>query len=175
MYYLLIFITSIYLSSRGNLLYDNLTGVSLMPKYHIAVICYIVFCAVFFCCKMKKIYQYIPQSKIPYSFFIHLTAIIMSLGAFFPYTLNQNDLSSIIHVAFSMFGCVSFLGLLLIYTRQLSFYNPHLYLRIHCFFDISLQFLCLSLIIFTRVNGYVEIFYAFIVCTYLYLIEKNIN
>lgn len=173
MVYLLVLGMSIYLSSRGNLMYENITGVSLMPKYHIAVICFTVFCALFFCFKMKKIYQYIPQIKKLYTLCIYLTAIIMSLGAFFPYTLNQHDFSSVIHIACSMFGCVSFLTLLFLYTRKLSLYYPDIYLKIHWFYDLSLQFLCILLIVFTRVNGYIEIFFTFIVCVYLYLIEKN--
>lgn len=175
MSYFIVFIATFIISSRLDLFYENITGVSLMPQYHTITIIYIVFCAFFFSYKTNLVYKNlsIPQYEY-FKISIFLTCIIMSIGAFFPYSINQNDLFSILHVACSMFGCISFLIHLFIYTRFLSLYRPDIYLKIHWFYDIALQFLVILLLVFTRVNGYIEIFYSFIVCMYLYCIEKNL-
>ncbi len=176
MLYLIIFISTIFLTSRGHLMYENLTGVAQISHYHFIVIIFTFLTACFFASKMLKIFQILPLKHLKYyQFLIIITAIIMSSGSLFTYQMNGTDIYSKLHVCCSMFGCISFLILLFIYTRKLSFYYPKLYIKIHWFFDLSLQFLCILLIVFTRVNGYIEILYAGIVCFYLYTIEKNIN
>lgn len=175
MFYLIIFISTIYLTSRCNLMYENLTGVAQIPQFHYPVIIFTILTSIFFAYKMLKVFQniHINHLKI-YQMMIILTAFIMSIGSLFPYQMNGTDIHSKLHVYCSMFGCLSFLILLFIYTRKLSIYHPHLYMKIHWFYDFSLQFLCILLIVFTRVNGYIEILFAGIVCLYLYMIEKNI-
>lgn len=174
MIYLIIVLTTLFLCSRGNPIYDNITGIASLPNYRYIVIMFLIFCSYYYAYKMIKVYQRIPLRNIKvYNFIIFLTAIIMSIGSFFPYTTNGYDICSKIHVYSSMLGCVSFLTLLFIYTRYLSVYNLKLYLKIHWFYDVGLQFLFILFIVFTRVNGYIEILYSIIVGTYLYLIEKN--
>lgn len=174
MLYLIVCILTTYISSRLDLLYENVTGVSLLAEYHTLVIFHIVFCAFFFAYKTNKIYKKLPIPYLKmYQSIIILTCLIMSSGVFFPYTLNSHDLFSTLHVTCSMLGCVSFLVLLFIYTRYLSLYFPNIYLKIHWLYDLSLQFLIILLLVFTRVNGYIEIIFAIIVCSYLYMIEKE--
>ena len=103
---------------------------------------------------------------------IILTGFIMSIGSLFRYTINQRDILSILHVYCSMFGCVSFLVLLFIYTRKMALFDINLYLKIHWFYDGLIQLFCLLFLFFGRVNGYIEILFALIVCGYLYLIRR---
>jgi len=175
MLYFILFLFTIYLSSRGHLMYENITGVAQIAQYHNIVIIYTIFSACFFAYKMLKIYKHLPLSnqKI-YQIIIILTALCMSIGSLFPYMTNGTDISSKLHVYCSMISCLSFLILLWIYTRHLSIYFPDIYVKIHWFYDISLQFIAILIIVFTRVNGYIEILFSFIVCTYLYMIEKNL-
>lgn len=175
MLYLIIFILTVYLSTRFDPMYENITGVASLPQYRSIVIVYTLLTACFFAYKMLKIYKKIPISHLQrYQFIILLTAITMSIGSLFPYTFNGTDLFSKIHVYCSMMSCLSFLTLLFIYTRQLSIYQPSFYIKFHWFYDLSLQFLCILLIVFTRVNGYIEILFIAIVSVYLYIIEKYI-
>lgn len=176
MLYFVIIIFTIYLTTRANLMYENLTGVASMQQYHYFVIIFTFFCACFFSYKMFKVYNIPPlRHKKSYQVIIIFTALIMSIGSLFPYTQNGKDFISQMHVLCSMFGCISFLTLLFLYTRQLSLYNTNVYLKIHWFFDLGLQFLCIFLIVFSRVNGYIEILYSILVCIYLYLIEINMK
>lgn len=175
MLYFIVFILTIYISTRANLMYENITGVAQIPKYHYIVIIYTIFMACFFAYKMLKIYKKLPLPNSQfYQYIIIITAMIMSIGSLFPYITNGIDIFSKLHVYCSMFGCLSFLVLLFLYTRQLSIYKPNIYLKIHWFYDLSIQFLCILIIVFTRVNGYIEILFTFIVCTYLYMLEKNL-
>lgn len=173
MFYLLICFITFYLSSRLDLFYDNITGVSLLPQYHLLTIVYMFFCATFFAYKTYHIYQSLPI-RIYYDKILILIAYLsITIGITCPYTMNQNDLFSILHVSLSSLGCVLFLVLLWIYTRYLSIYDTLTYLRIHWFIDLSIQCLVILTLAFTRVNGYIEILYVCIVCFYLYLIEKK--
>ena len=97
----------------------------------------------------------------------------MSLGALCPYTINGQDLFSKLHVYCSMFSSISFLVLLFIWTRQLVFENITIYNRIHWFYDFGIQMLGILIVVFTRVNGYIEIIFAILGCSYLYMIERH--
>lgn len=175
MLYLLIFLATIFISSRGNLMYENVTGVSLMEPYHELVIIYTILLACFFAYKVAFIYKHLSIKRPVILFFIYLTGFIMSFGSLFPYTLNSQDLFSMIHVYCSMISCISFLIILFMYNRYLSYDNPILYNRIHWYYDLGLQFLCIMFVVFGRVNGYLEIMYAALVCSYLFILEKGIK
>lgn len=176
MLYFIVFILTIYISTRANLMYENITGVAQIPKYHDFVVIYTIFIACFFAYKMLKIYKKIPLSNHKlYQYIIIITALIMSIGSLFPYIVNGTDIFSKMHVYCSMSSCLSFLILLWIYTRYLATFMPMIYIKIHWYYDLFLQFLSILFIVFTRVNGYIEIIFTFIVCTYLYIIEKNMK
>ncbi|MEG0451425.1 MAG: hypothetical protein RR428_01230 [Coprobacillus sp.] len=175
MLYFFVFSATIFIASRGNLMYENVTGVSLIEQYHLLVVIYTIFLACFFAYKVAFIYKKLSTKKPFVLFFVYLTGFIMSFGALFPYTLNSRDLFSLIHVYCSMFSCISFLVILFIYNRYLTYDNPILYNQIHWLYDLGLQFLCIMFLVFGRVNGYLEIMYAVLVCSYLYILEKNIK
>lgn len=170
--YIFIILATIFIASRADLMYENITGVAAIPQYRSIVIGFTIMCALFYTIKMTKIFRHDNFSKI-YQLIIIITGITMSIGAFFPYTSGGKDIASKIHVYCSMLSCLSFLILLWIYTRQLSYINPALYLKIHSFYDLGLQFLAILFIVFTRVNGYLEILFACLVSLYLMMIEKN--
>lgn len=175
MIYILILLLTIILTSRVDLMYENLTGVLILPQYRYFAIIHIILCACFFAYKTLLIYKTLPIQKNIYKYIIILTGITMIIGSLFPYTINSRDLFSILHVYCSMLSCLSFLILLWIYTRLLSLYQPHIYHKIHWFYDLSLQFLAIFTIVFTRVNGYIEILFTLLVCSYLYMIEKELK
>ena len=53
------------------------------------------------------------------------------------------------------------------------FENITIYNRIHWFYDFGIQMLGILIVVFTRVNGYIEIIFAILVCSYLYMIERH--
>lgn len=175
MTYLLFLLLTIYVASRADLMYENITGVSTMPEYHLLVIGFTLLSAVFFAYKMLKVLYLLKHQEKSIIFLIFLAAIMMMIGAFTPYTINQKDYLSQIHVFCSMIPSLLFLGLIFIYNRFLSFSYPQIYIQMHWFYDLGVQFLALLLVVFTRVNGYLEIFFTVLVCSYLYLIEKRVS
>lgn len=154
-------------------MYENVTGVAAIAEYRLLVMFFTIFSAFFYAYKVHKIFYNLNQDKKIYHIIISITALTMSAGAFFPYTINRNDLSSKLHVYCSMLSCISFLVMLFLYTRLISYENTSLYLKIHYFYDLGLQFLCILIVVFTRVNGYIEILFAILVSGYLWQIEKN--
>ena len=172
MSYLLIILLTIYVSTRSNLMYENITGVASLPQYRFLVIMYISGLALFFAYKMTQLYNTLPVSN-KYKSIILLTAIIMIVGAFSPYSLNGTDFYSKAHVYCSMTGCILFLILLWIFTRYLSLYKTDIYIKIHWYYDLGLQFLMIFTLVMTRINGIIEILYAILVCGYLFMIENS--
>jgi hypothetical protein len=175
MSFLLIFIMTFIITSRVDMIYENLTGVAQLPQYRIIVIIYTLICSLFFAYHVIKVYNYLPIRHIRYKIWIIITSLVMMCGSFFPYTINQHDISSTLHVLCSMFGCLSFLVLLWIYTRKLSIHYVDVYIKIHFIFDIPLQFLIIITLVFARINGVIELLFTGIVCIYLWLIEKNLK
>ena len=175
MTFCLIIVLTIYLTSRTDLMHENLTGVMAIEKYHNISILFIIFCACFFAYKTHAIYKKTFVHNRIYNIVIILTAVIMIVGALSPYTLNSRDFFSLLHVYCSMLSCLSFLCLLWIYTRKLLLLDITLYQSLHWFYDLSLQFLAILTLLFAKVNSYIEILFAFLVCTYLFMIEKRIR
>lgn len=171
--YIFICLLTLFIASRADLMYENITCVASIEHYRFLVIAFTIFCAVFFAIKTKHIFQKLQNNKKIYLYIIYITGLTMSIGAFFPYTTNGQDLLSKIHVYCSMLSCLSFLTLLFIYTRIISFEKPDLYFKIHYFYDLGIQFLAILLVVFARVNGYIEILFTIFVSGYLMLIEKN--
>lgn len=171
MSYLLIFIMSVWISSQGHLMYENITGISLLERFHFLVIGYILISSCFFAYKIRKLYKKIPTHSF-YQAIIIITALIECIGILCPYSLNSHDLLSQVHVICCMSGCIAFLILLFIYTRYLSYYYTDIYVKVHWFYDLGLQFLCILFIVFSRVNGYLEILYCGLICIYLFMLEK---
>ena len=64
MLYLIIFISTIFLTSRGHLMYENLTGVAQISHYHFIVIIFTFLTACFFASKMLKIFQILPLKHL---------------------------------------------------------------------------------------------------------------
>lgn len=175
MTYLLILIMTIFVATRANLMYENITGVATIADYHLLVVIFTIICAGFFAYKMYRVLILLHHQESAIKLSIIVAASMMIIGAFCPYTLNGKDFYSMMHVICSMVPSLIFLILLFIYTRFLAIQYPHIYLHIHWFFDLGIQFLCLLLIVFTRVNGYLEIYFTILVCGYLYIMEKSIK
>lgn len=175
MIYFLICFSTIFIASRANLMYENITGVATIAEYRMLVIMFTIFSSCFFVYKTHKVFSYLSwQNKYIYSI-INFTGFTMSLGSLCPYTINGHDLFSKLHVYCSMLSSLSFLILLFVWTRRLTFENPFIYGRIHWFYDFGIQMLGILIVVFTRVNGYIEILFAIFVCTYLYMIEKHFS
>lgn len=93
MTYCFIIVLTIYLTSRTDLMHENLTGVMAIEKYHNISILFIIFCACFFAYKTHAIYKKTFVHNRIYNIVIILTAVIMIVGALSPYTLNSRDFS----------------------------------------------------------------------------------
>ena len=170
MYFLIILMT-LFITSKSDMLYDNITGISSNPQYHFLVVIYTFICALFFCIKMHKVSHTLLKDLKIYHYIINLLTGLMISGSLFIYTQNSHDLSSLLHVYFSMTASLGFLILLFIYTRLLSLQNPILYDQIHKFYDLGLQFLAIITIVFARINSIIELLFTVLVSIYLYIIE----
>lgn len=170
----IIFIT-IYLTSRDNLMYANLTGVSTNPHYHIWVVLHTMICSIYYAYTMHRIFEILHQSKKKIHLLINITTMIMICGACFPYTINGKDLFSQIHVYCSLTSSLSFLFILGMMDHDLMFDFPHIYLKYHWFYWLSIEFLAILFIVFSRVNGYLEILFVVFITIYPYLIQKEIK
>lgn len=154
-------------------MHDNVTIVASIPRYHYCVVVFTIISALFYAYETHKVFRTLSCDKKIYHIIINCTALMMSVGAFFPYTIQGLDIVSKIHVYCSMISCILFLILLFIYTRYLAYENIDKYLKIHYFYDLGLQFLCIFFIVFAKVNGYLEILFACLVSGYFILIKKN--
>ena len=154
-------------------MYDNVSTIAYSTSLDKLIIIYTTISALGFAYKIYFIYKLYPNRYIPIT--TTLTAILMIIGSFLPYAPNGEDIISKLHVYASMICCISLLLHLFIFTKKLSINHIEIYNKIHVVFDMGLQFLILSFLLFTRVNGYLEIIYSIFVCTYLYLIEKNVK
>lgn len=172
MNYIIIILLTIFFSSRADLLYENITGVLIIPEYRIYTIIYILTLAFFFACKTYKIFKRINTPKI-YKMTIISTGVIMCVGAITPYHLNSDDIVSFLHVFCCMNASISFLIHLFIYFYYLKFYNIEKYQKYFSYFMKSIEFLILLTIIFGRMNGYIEIIYCIIVCSTLFVLEEK--
>ena len=173
MLYLLICSFTIFIASRADLMYENITGVSTLPQYHLLVIIYTFFCAMIFGYKTKKVFQCLTHYQPFCLITIYLSSLLMVIGSLFIYTTNGQDLSSKIHVYCSMLPSLFFIILLFIYNRYLLSQFPEIYQRIHWYFESGVSFLGILLVVFTRVNGYIEILFAILMSSYLFIIEKQ--
>ena len=142
MLYLLICSFTIFIASRADLMYENITGVSTLPQYHLLVIIYTFLCAMIFGYKTKKVFQCLTHYQ--------------------PFCLITIYLSSLLIII-----------LLFIYNRYLLYQFPEIYQRIHWYFESGVSFLGILLVVFTRVNGYIEILFAILMSSYLFIIEKQ--
>lgn len=171
MFSILLILLTVFITAQGNLMYENLTGVSLKDGMFIFVIIQAFLCSIYFNYKMHRLYNCLNQNKKWIHILINITSFTLCIGVLFPYTLNSRDLFSLIHVYCSMFACLSFLVLLFLYTRYLSYENVLLYEKVHWFYDLGLQFLFILFIVFGRVNGYLELLFTILVSVYIIIIE----
>lgn len=172
MVYLIIILLTIFLSSRADLLYENITGVLILPQYRLYTMIYIIILAWFFGYKTNKIFKALHTPSI-YKYTIYLTSVTMTIGAISPYQLNSNDILSHLHVYCSMLSSLSFLIHLFIYFYYLKRKDYIQYNKIFPYYLKGIEFLIILTVVFGRMNGYIEIIYSIIVCGCLYLIEKN--
>ena len=173
MFYLFNIISTIIICLHGDLMFDNVSTIAYTTNLNLFIIIYTSLSAIGFAYKTYSIYKLFPNKYIVIT--TSLTAIIMILGSFLPYAPNGEDIISKLHVYASMICCISFLVHLFIYTRKLSIYYYDIYNKVHYIFDMGIQFLILCFLLFTRVNGYLEIIYSLLVCSYLYINEKQIH
>lgn len=173
MFYLFNIISTIFICLHGDLMLDNVSTVAYTTNLNTFIIIYTTLSAIGFGYKTYRIYRLFPSPYIRYTTI--LTALIMIIGSFLPYAPNGEDIISKMHVYASMICCVSFLLHLFVYTKKLSIYHYDVYKKVHVIFYMGIQFLVLCFLLFSRVNGYLEIIYSILVCLYLYKIEKEIK
>ena len=174
MVYLCILFTTILIASQTDLMINNITETSHIPEFHYIVIFYTILTSFYFAYKIDHIFKdilHINNKSI--HFLIIVSSLMIAIGSIFPYTLNQYDISSQIHVLFSFLPCLVFLGLLFVIIYKLSIYDLDRYFKIIPFFRFGIIFLMICLILFSRVNGYLEILFVLFVSISLYMIENN--
>lgn len=172
MIYIFLVLLTIFFSTRVDLLYDNITGVLQLPTYYFYTLFYIIFMTFLFSSKTLSLFKktkYYSSVRTT----IYLTALSMCIGAISPYTLNQQDYFSQIHVICCFLSCLSFLVHLFYYFYCIKITNPTFYFRYYSYYQKSIECLIILIVIFGRINGYIEIFYTIIVCITLYILEKN--
>lgn len=171
MYYLIIVLT-IFIASRADLMYDNISYVASLPHYRIMVVAYTFICSLFFAFKMYQIYKkfhYIYKFCIP---LIIIAAFSMAIGSLFTY--GASPLYSNIHVYTSIISCIIFLFLLCIYMYFLSIDYVNIYLKCHHYFYFSINILLVLIVVMGRINGIIEIVYICIVSLTLAYMDKQL-
>lgn len=172
MIYIIITLLTIFFSSRADLMYENITGVLILPSYRFYTMIFIIFLAWFFGLKVFKLFRKYNMSN-RYSYSIFLTSLTMTIGAISPYTLNSNDVLSHLHVYCSILSSISFLVHLFIFFDKIKNINPIIHEKLFPYYQKGIEFLILLTIVFGRMNGYIEIIYSIIVCSILFFLEKN--
>lgn len=172
MTYVIILLLTFYFSSRADLLYENITGVLILPEYRLYTMLYIILLACSFGYKVYKIFIEISAPYL-YRFTISLSSLIMIIGAIAPYQINSNDFLSNLHVYCCMSASLSILIHLFLYFYYIKFKEIEFYNKYYPYYLKSIEFLIILTIVFGRINGYIEIIFTIIVCFTLYTIEKN--
>ncbi len=171
MYYFIILAT-IFMASRADLMYENISIVASIPKYHLLTIIYTFICSLFFAYKMYMLYK---KFYHPHKFclpLIIIAAIAMLIGSLFTY--GSSTLYSQIHVYTSILSCIIFLFLLFIYMYYMSIDYIQVYLKCYRQFYLSINILAIIVVVIGRINGIIEIFYFLIVSLTLAYCDKHI-
>lgn len=172
-YFLITFMT-IFVATRKDIIYENITGVSTIPEYHLLVILYTLICAIYFAYQINRHFHYLKQYPHYINPLIFLATILMCIGAFCPYTKQMTWLSYI-HVYASIISSLLFIIILQIYTHFLSIQFPYIYSQTHRIFHFGLQTLVAIFLVSGAVNGIIEILYVLFICIYLFSIDKQIK
>lgn len=170
-YFIIIFLTLL-VTTRRDIMYENITGVSALPQYRALVVIYILVCTFYFMYQMFSHFRHLHTYPRYVPYLIFLTALFMIMGAFSPYD-NQLNFMSQVHVWCSMLASCLFLIILQIYTYRLSIESPDMYLHTHSIFHVGLQMLAILFLVCGRVNGLIELLYVVMICTYLFLIDRH--
>ncbi len=171
--YFLIWILTLFITSRDSLLDGNMTAVLMFDDYRYITIVFLTFCAFFFYTKALKLFRTIKYKVELVNSTLMFSAILMIIGCFAPYTDNGGNFLSDLHVICSMTSTLLLLLHLFILNRKLALIELDIYLKTHWIIDYGIQMLVLLIIVFTRVNGYIEIVYTTILCLYMYLVERE--
>lgn len=172
-YFFILFFT-IYVATRKDIIYENITGVSTAPEYRILVIIYTLISAIYFAYQMNRHFHYLNRYPRYIPTLIFLAALFMCIGAFCPYSKDNSWLSSI-HVYASITASLLFIIILQIYTHQLSIQCPAIYFQTHWLFHLGLQILVVIFFVSGAINGIIEILYVLIICFYLFSIDRQMK
>ncbi len=156
-------------------MYSNLTLISSNNNYRLFIIIHLIICSLYYRHTLLSIYKKMNHISPIIKYMIHLSAIMMIIGSLFPYTYLGLDLLSKCHVFFSMTSSLLLLIILFLYNYYFSLYNSSLYKQTHYFIETGLSFLCLIIICFGHINGYIEMIFCFIITYYIHLLKKQFN
>lgn len=169
-YFIIIFLT-LFVTTRGDIIYENITGVSTLPQYHNLVIIYLLICTFYFAYQMFRHFRHLYTFSRYVPYLIFLAVFLMIIGALTPYNDSSGFISQI-HVWCSMISSCLFLVILQIYTYRLSVECPDIYLNTHSIFHVGLQMLVILFLVCGRVNGLLELLYVVVICIYLFMVDK---
>lgn len=172
MIYIILFST-ILICLNDSMMYSNITTISSSSTLlHIIVIIYTIVCSIYYYIKLKELYIKHNLYNNKYKYLFIFTTIITILGSLFIYTEDTTNISNIIHVSCSIIGCVS----LYVYLSHLNYYlymhNISQYKNLNRYFKSATYFLLLLIIVFTRINAYIEIIYTFIININIYYLKQ---
>lgn len=170
-----ILLMTLFLLTRDSLTVSNLTLVCSNPKYTILAILHIIVSTLYYRKSLLIINKKINQYSSVFSFIINVISLMMIIGAFIPYTHPGTDLLSFYHVLLSMISSLMFLVILYLFNRFLYLQNMTIYKKTHYFFETGLSFLCLVIVAFGNINGYIEMIYCMLVTIYISMLKKEFN
>ena len=174
MNYLILFSTFI-ICIQDSLMYSNITTISSMsPTLHIVVIIYTTITSLYYYLNINHIFKKlnIYNDKFKISFII--TTLLMIFGSLFYYKEGINCLSNYLHLIPSMLSTIALYIYLLYVIYYLYKYDLNKYNKLINKFKYLSTMLIIFIVVFTRINSYIELFYIFIIN---YEIDqlKNIN
>ncbi len=171
MVYIIILLITLFIASKAGLMNENITAVLMIPRHRLWVIIYLIILSLFFGYKTYQLFKKI-KTRFPFQFMICISILFMIIGAFSQYN-DTGNFTSKLHVYCCMSSTISFLVYEIIFFQQLKFENYDLYSSIFPYLKKLIEFLLLLLIVFGRINSYIEIIYIITVMLPLYLLEKN--
>ena len=121
MSYILIFLSTLFIATRKDVMYENITGVSTLPEYHLLVVVYTIVCAFYFAYQTYRHFQYLNYYPKYIPYLIVFTTFIMCIGAICPYSNDQSWLSQL-HVYASMISSLFFYSISIhLHSNSLDF------------------------------------------------------
>lgn len=173
--YLIMFFITLMLSLKTSWFYNNFTYLSYQDDLRIYYLIWLTLLSLFLLFKTIKIYQHFSYFRKREIGLIVISFISMLVGGYLPYHLDSQDLTSTLHIIFSMIATISLLIIIQFLINHLLSYDFNIYQKISANYRGQLLILGMLIVMFGSINSIVELFFTFVVLNNLAKIEKSVT